>query len=138
MGAFERTEIDIRGYDGIYRVPAYRSGVFAVHQHMQRNGLYSMEWGITHVPSGIGMGVYFPTREAAESATLEIAALRDWETFHPRNDMTPKLKSDVRAIFTRHGGERGERSAIDHERAIKEFATDLNGYGTQIPDGEGF
>lgn len=135
MSAFERTSIDLRTLRGIQRHAAYRCGHFAVHQMLQENGLYGWEWCITHVPSGVGFATYFPSRDAAQAAALEITPLRDdWARFDPRT-VTPKFVAGLRAIFARHGGMLGSREthSLTGERGRREYAADLNGYGGDAP-----
>lgn len=88
---------------------AYRYGLLAVHKSInERRG-----WTITHLPTGLCMTTttgLFPTAEAAASAMIEIAKLRnDW--LHLGDEPMPELRDAVRAIGQEHGGRRDQLAA---------------------------
>lgn len=134
---FEPTKIEIRTINGLMKIAALRGGAFAVHRRVVDEGIEGVDWTITHVPSGINVGRYFTHENQALGAASEIAGLRDdWESgFDPRL-VTRKFLRLVNEVFRRHGGyevktgdEEYDRSL--KERAVQEYAIDLNGYVKQ-------
>ena len=104
----KKVEIETRCLDGKRRVFAWVEGHFAIHQEILSNSLFGLEYAITHMPSGIGMGPIFATRESAAGALNEIAALCDWGHFDPKtiDAAFKKRMRDIMLIRLTHTGTR--------------------------------
>jgi hypothetical protein len=134
-----RQEITIRTLDGERKVMAFREGCFAAHQETLAGNLYSLLWTVTHVPSGIGLGPRFETRERALAYMADVGALRDdWPRFNPAA-VTLEFRADMRRLSQKHGAlpsddVEGRRHLRD--LALAHYSPDLNGYdGPGSPDG---
>lgn len=133
----KRKLIAVRTVEGVMHVSAWCVGAFGVHPQVVRGteglaGASVSKYSITHLPSGICFHQPFPTRDDAEAAMIEIAALRDdWETSFDPKSVSKEFIASLKAIYRRHGAEPYLPPADGDRRTklgMQEFAADLNGY----------
>jgi hypothetical protein len=105
---FTEETISVAMLRGLVQVTAHRHGDFGVHKHIDGSDRL---WRITHLPSALCLAHGFPSLEAAASATVKIARLRnDWSMIADASEYSNDFKQTVIAIAREHGGRVGGRS----------------------------